>query len=60
VITVERHNELLGQQTMRASKLAFVGALCFQFPELIPRLQENIDDYDRLFPRVFVITIITR
>jgi len=39
---------------MRAYEVAFVGALCFRFPELIPQLQEHIDDYDGLLPHVFM------
>jgi len=39
---------------MRAYEVAFVGALCFRFPELMPQLQEHIDDYDGLLPHVFM------
>jgi hypothetical protein len=42
---------------MRAYEVAFVGAFCFRFPELMPQLQEHIDDYDGLLPHVFMADV---
>jgi hypothetical protein len=39
---------------MRAYDVAFVGAFCFQFPVLMPVLQEHLADYDSLLPHVLM------
>lgn len=39
---------------MRASEVAFVGALVHRFMSLEPLLQEHLDDYDGLLPHVFL------
>jgi hypothetical protein len=39
---------------MRAYDVAFVGAVCFQFPVLMPVLQEHLADYDGLLPHVLM------
>lgn len=40
---------------MRAATVAFVGALVHRFPELLPLLQEHLDDQDgEVLPHVFM------
>lgn len=39
---------------MRAGEVAFVGALAREVPELLPLLQEHLDDYDGLLPHVWL------
>ena len=39
---------------MNAYDTAFVGALCFRFPVLMPLLQEHLDNYDCLLPHVLM------
>ena len=39
---------------MSAYDIAFVGALCWRFRELMPLLREHLDDYDTLLPHVLM------
>lgn len=39
---------------MRAWEVAFVGTLVRRFPELLPLLEEHLEDYDGLLPHVFM------
>jgi hypothetical protein len=37
-----------------AYNITFVGALCWNFPVLMPLLRTHVDDYDGLLPHVFM------
>jgi hypothetical protein len=39
---------------MRAADVSFVGALCYDTPELIDLLQSHLDTYEELLPHVFM------
>jgi hypothetical protein len=39
---------------MRAYNEAFVGAMCFRFQELMPLLQQHLDDNESLLPHLFM------
>jgi hypothetical protein len=39
---------------MRAYDEAFVGAMCFRIQELMPLLQEHLDDNESLLPHLFM------
>jgi hypothetical protein len=39
---------------MSAYDIAFVGALCWRFKELMPLLREHLKDYETLLPHVFM------
>jgi hypothetical protein len=50
-ITPTRPKECSARQAARAYGVAFVGALCFRFPELMPQLREHIDFIETAFER---------
>ena len=44
----------MSDQILPATNVAFVGALCEQFPVLIPLLQTHLDAYEALLPHLFL------
>lgn len=53
-ITAGRSSRCPGRRTVRAGEVAFIGYLAREVPELMPSLQEHLDDYDGLLPHVWL------